>query len=183
MPTQDHQPDHDAAPDPDPDPAAAPSENHPSGTEHGRPVVGYLEAVGLPEWGVRGIRAKIDTGARTSAIHVESLELSDDKTVARFNVVVDPKHPEGHVPAEAPVVRVSKVRPSTGVRQRRIVVETTMQLGPVEKRIEVSLVRRDNMTCRMLVGRTALGEDFLIDASLKHVHGRPRRVKPRGKKP
>jgi hypothetical protein len=137
----------------------------------GKTVIGWREYVSLPDWGIRDLRAKVDTGAHTSAIHVENLELLSPKRI-RFDVVLDRRHKHRHVPVEAAVVRISPVRSSNGENLPRYFVRTRMRLGPVEKLIEVSLVNRDSMKVRMLIGRTALGEDFLVDAHQAHVTGK-----------
>lgn len=125
----------------------------------------------LPAWGVVNLRAKIDTGARTSAIHVQNLvELSDGRI--RFEVVLDRKRKHRHVVVEAPVARFSHVTSSNGDSLARYFVHTTLRMGAIEKQIEVSLVNRDNMNVRMLVGRSALGDDFLVDAHQVYLTGR-----------
>ncbi|MFG0312574.1 MAG: ATP-dependent zinc protease, partial [Phycisphaerales bacterium] len=111
--------------------------------------------------------AKIDTGAQTSAIHVEHLEVLDGSRV-RFDVVVaraTKKRPERTVSVETDLVRTARVRPSTGKLQRRPVVEALVQIGPVARRVELSLVSREHMLCRMLLGRTALAGSVLVDVS------------------
>ena len=133
-------------------------------------LVGWREWVSLPEWGVGPIRAKIDTGARKSALHVDDLEILEDGLVS-FDVILD----RGQDPRKVHVVaaervRVSKVRPSSGVQQARHVVETTLRLGGIEKKIEVSLVDRGPMLCRMLVGRTALAGDFIVAPDKAYLH-------------
>lgn len=130
-------------------------------------VVGWRERVDLPEWGVSGVLAKIDTGARTSAIHVENMQHTTDGRV-EFDVVKSRKASAKHVTVEAAVVRSAVVRTSTGHEQERIVVETLMKLGRTEKRIELTLVSRKRMLCRMLLGRSALEGDFLVDVTLRH---------------
>lgn len=117
----------------------------------------------LPEWGIVALRAKVDTGARTSAIHVENLQELEDGQI-KFDVVMDRRHKHTHVPVIAEVVRMSHVKSSNGEVLKRYFVRTKMVLGPVEKEIEVSLANRDTMKVRMLIGRSALGEDFLVDA-------------------
>jgi hypothetical protein len=80
---------------------------------------------------------------------------------------------------EADLVRTSTVRPSDGRPQRRPVVETTLRLGPVQRRIQLSLVSRRDMLCRMLLGRTALDGDFTVDpAAANLLTARPRRSAP-----
>lgn len=141
-------------------------------------VVGWRERVALPHWGIRAIKTKIDTGARTSAIHVDNLcELPGDRV--RFDVIIAPAcsdSPARTVNVETAVVRVSRVKPSTGQRQQRLVVRTMMRLGPVEREIELSLVSRHGMLCRLLLGRSAL-EGFLIDPSRPARLSRRRRTK------
>ncbi len=134
-----------------------------------RMIVGWRELVSLPEWGVEDVVAKIDTGARTSALHVEDIrELPDNRVT--FNIVLSRKNPKNRVPVEATLRRMTRVRPSSGKMQTRYVVATRMLLGGIEKEIEISLVRRDNMLCRMLLGRRAMEGDFLVDAGRKRLH-------------
>ena len=145
-----------------------------------RLVVGWREYVALPQWGIASIRAKIDTGARTSAVHVENVEALPGNRV-RFEVVHQRGDANSWVPVEAEIVRESRVRPSTGRRQCRYVVATTLRLGPVEKTIELSLVSRKKMLCRLLLGRTALDDGFLVDPGRTHILGVPERRRRRGR--
>ncbi|MCA9309671.1 MAG: ATP-dependent zinc protease [Phycisphaerales bacterium] len=124
-------------------------------------IIGWRERVSFPDWGIRGVRAKIDTGARTSALHVGVIEPEVDGRI-RFEVVVREQPRPVHAWVEAPVVREGVVKPHAGVREVRPVVLARVRIGPFEREIEVNLVCRRGMTCRMLVGRTAL-EGLLID--------------------
>ncbi len=134
-------------------------------------ICGWRERIALPEWGVKRLKAKADTGARTSAIDVSDLtELPDDRV--RFHLVVDRAHPEKMVEVEAVIVRRARVRSSLGDRHERLIVRTTMRLGPFEKEIEIGLVCRKNMLCRMLLGRSALQPDLLVDSSRTHILSR-----------
>lgn len=126
--------------------------------------------VALPEWGISAIRAKVDTGARSSAIHVENLVENDDGTIG-FDVVMDRKHAHLHVKVVTPYTRISKVRSSNGEPQSRYFVKTQIRIGKVTKEVEISLVKRDNMKVRMLVGRSALNQDFLVDVDSKYLTG------------
>lgn len=131
--------------------------------------IGWRELVDFPDWGIKGVEAKIDTGARTSALHVEDItRLKGDRV--RFHVILSRDNPKARVEAEAPIVRTARIRSSTGHLQVRYVVSATIRLGPHKRKIEVSLVRRHEMICRMLLGRTALG-GFLIDCGLRYVYG------------
>ena len=127
-------------------------------------LVGWSEYVDLPDWGVRGLKAKIDTGARSSALHVEDIEPLRGGRV-RFVVIVHKEKRDRHVHVEARVVRRSRVRSSTGHYEYRYFVATTLRLGGIEREIEISLVDREKMRFRMLIGRTALAGAFIVDPS------------------
>lgn len=121
-----------------------------------RPLVfGWRERVDLPAWGVRRLLAKADTGARSSAVHAENIRHLPNGFVA-FDVVYSRSHPDRFVRVEAPIVRETVVRSSTGHSTERIVVRTTLRAGPFEREAEMTLVSRDLMSCRLLIGRTAL---------------------------
>lgn len=126
-------------------------------------VAGWVERISLPVWGVHGLAAKLDTGARTSAIHVEHLEEIDPDTIA-FDVMLDRVDPHHHVHVVTKWARRTVIRSSNGVPQSRYVVKTMLKMGPIEREIEISLVSRRNMRRRMLIGRTALN-DVLVDST------------------
>lgn len=132
-------------------------------------VIGWREFVALPEWGITRLKAKIDTGARTSAIHVGALEELPDGRV-RFEVVVREKPRLRTTVVEATPVRRSTVKPSSGAKQQRLVFRTRMVIGSIERVIELSLVSRKGMLCRMLVGRLALPPHVLVSPSRKYLH-------------
>ena len=130
-------------------------------------VIGWREKVDLPEWGLLRVRTKIDTGARTSAIDVADIEeLGGDEV--RFRVVYhhDPERITRWIHART--VRKSTVKPSHGETQCRYVCETLVRIGDIERRIEISLVSRRGMLCRMLLGRSGL-DGLLVDATRKYL--------------
>ncbi len=150
-------------------------------SEH-REIIGWREYVSFPEWGVDRIEAKIDTGARTSAIHVKDVVKLKGGRV-RFHLVTrrgKAGKPDKTAVVRADLVRTTRVRSSIGHSQERYVVATTIRIGGTRRRIELSLVCRARMICRMLLGRLAL-EGFLIDASRKYIFPRPAKTtaKPR----
>ena len=156
-----------------------------SRSEQAPTVVGWRECVELPEWGIKGVRAKIDTGARTSAIHVAEIEEIDPGGGAsgvgrvRFEVVYREKPVRKTKWVEADLVRQSVVKPSSGKRQERPVVRTVIRIGGREHEAELSLVCRAGMLCRMLVGRKALEGTFVVDPGRTHVadgHGPSRTI-------
>jgi hypothetical protein len=131
-------------------------------------LVGWTEYVDLPDWNVRRLRAKIDTGARSSALHVEDIvELPRDRI--RFTVVLHREKQDRRIRVSARVRRRSRVRSSNGIVENRFFVRTTLVLGPVEREVELSLVNRGKMNHRMLLGRTALAGPFLIDVDRRMV--------------
>jgi ribosomal protein S6--L-glutamate ligase len=136
-------------------------------------VVGWSEYVALPEWGIRAVRAKMDTGARSSALHVEGVE-EVGRSRVRFDVVIDLErsHRRSHVTAR--IRRRARVRSSNGEWSTRLFVSTWLELGPVEREVEFSLVDRGKMSHRVLLGRTAL-EHVYVDVSHRHLLGRPAR--------
>ena len=133
-------------------------------------VVGWREHVALPEWGSKRLKAKIDTGARTSAIHVGALEELPDGRV-RFDVVVRETPRLRTTRVTATPVRRTTVKPSSGHRQERLVFRTRLEIGPISRDIELSLVSRKGMLCRMLVGRLGLPKDVLVDSHRMYLHG------------
>lgn len=133
--------------------------------------IGWRELVDFPDWGIRGVEAKVDTGARTSSLHVENVEhLPNDRV--RFLVVLSRKDPHLRIEAEAPLVRWSKIKTSTGHLQERLIVSTQVQIGTFQREIEMSLVSRHGMLCRMLLGRKAIGGDLVVDPSRRYVLSR-----------
>ncbi len=142
------------------------------GRSPGTLTIGWKEYVALPDLGVRRLKAKIDTGARTSALDVACCELRSAPGAgleAELSLALDHRHPEQLVTISVPVVRVVMVRNSGGVCEERPVVETTLRLGPVTKRILVTVTSRPSMRFRMLLGRKALEGDFVVDVSRKYL--------------
>jgi hypothetical protein len=131
-------------------------------------TLGWRERVDIPAWGLRGVRAKIDTGARTSAIDVARYELIGEDRV-RFEVVARCRPTRKTKWVEAERSRTARVRPSSGDVQERVVCTVRVRIGPVEEEIDVSLVCRHGMLCRMLIGRRALEGRFLVDPSRKYL--------------
>jgi hypothetical protein len=137
-------------------------------------LIGWAECVDLPDWNISGLRAKVDTGARSSALHVENIrELK--RGVVRFDVVLHRRQRDRRVHVRAQVKRRARVRSSNGEMSERLFVETTLRLASVEKTIEVGLVDRAKMIHRMLLGREALSGPFLIDVDRRMLHAKRRR--------
>lgn len=129
-------------------------------------VIGWREKVRLPSWGLR-LNAKVDTGARSSSIDVSELEDLEDGRV-RFKVRLSRRR-DSVREVEARVHRRTRVKSSNGQVQERVVVRTTLELAGVRKKILVTLTCRKKMLHRMLLGREALADDFLISAGVDHL--------------
>lgn len=138
-------------------------------------VIGWNEYVDLPEWGVRGLRAKVDTGARNSALHVENIEELPRGRV-RFDVVLHRRKRDRRVRVTTRVVRRGRVRSSSGHFSSRLFVRALLRLGPLEREVELSLVDRETMIFRMLLGRSALHGPVRIDVNHRGLLGRPARA-------
>jgi hypothetical protein len=147
-----------------------------------RLVIGLAEYIDIPAWRVAGLRAKVDTGARSSALHVENLEELANGYV-RFDVRLHRLKPERRVTIEAPIVRRATVRSSSGVAARRIFVAARIVVGRTPIAIELGLVDRGRMLYRMLLGRMALARHFLVDPSARYLlTSSPRRRPKRAQK-
>lgn len=130
-----------------------------------KPVLGWREWISLPELGVDAIKAKIDTGARTSALHAYQVTPFEEHGRRRVRFVVRPvqrrKMPQ--IECVADVVDERMVTSSNGQRERRLVIATRVEVGGKTWPIEITLTDRDEMNFRMLLGRQALRRRVLID--------------------
>ncbi len=140
-----------------------------------RPVVGWREWVSLPDLGVDGIKAKIDTGARTSSLHAFGLERYTEggREMVRFEAHPLQRDTSVRVPVEAELVDRRSVRSSTGDETVRPVIETDVTLLGQRWPIELSLIRRDLMGFRMLLGRQAIRGRFVVDPGRSFLGGKP----------
>lgn len=132
-----------------------------------RPVIGWREFVDLPELVGYPIKAKIDTGARTSALHAFDLTLAevDGVTTASFEIHPDQRSARHSEAVSCEVLSFRKVRSSNGKSELRPVILTTARIGKIEWPIEISLTSRDDMGFRMLLGRSAIRKQFLVHPS------------------
>lgn len=145
-----------------------------------RPVLGWREWVCLPELGVGRIKVKVDTGARTSSLHAYDIERveRDDGTHLRFEVHPVQRDDSVVVDVEAPLHEERKVRPSTGRQAVRPVILTEVELAGRRFPVEVTLANRDRMGFRMLLGREAVADRFLVDPAGSFLAGGTRRRPP-----
>jgi hypothetical protein len=139
-----------------------------------RPVViGWKEHADFPEWGVRRVKVKIDTGARTSALGVSSYQLHHEKAgmVAEVQLALKRKFPNRIKVVRVPVLSLVMVRNTGGSLEQRPLVETTLRMGPITKRVQFTLADRGRMRFPMILGRKALEGDFTVDVARKYLLG------------
>ncbi len=136
-------------------------------------TVGWKEYLALPELGISRLKAKVDTGARTSTLHVDSLEvlevLPDGMEMVELVVSPDRRRPDVCVRARARILKRMRVVDSGGHPEVRPVIETELVLGLVRKRILLTLTNRSGMLFRMILGRKALEGDFCVDVASKYL--------------
>ena len=136
-------------------------------------VLGWREWIALPVLGIVAIRAKIDSGARTSALHVEHLVTSWDDGVEWVDFGVRSGIGDALCHCRAPVLYRRNVTDSGGHVTERIFIRTTLQLGGRRRRIRINLTDRRNMLFPMLLGRSAMAGRFAIDPSRSWLLGEP----------
>lgn len=136
------------------------------GVQATKQVLGWREWVSLPGLGLNRIKAKIDTGARTSALHAFDVHTTRDESgieVVRFSVHPIQRDTSVTVTASSPLVDQRWVRSSDGRRQLRPVIRTPLVLADESFDIELTLTTRELMSFRMLLGRQSLRRRFLVD--------------------
>lgn len=147
-----------------------------------RLVVGWREWAGLPSLGIALVKAKIDTGARTSALHanlIEPFEAAGTEWV-RFDVSGEAENVPWH---EAPVADRRSVRSSNGETELRFVIRTELALAGRSWPVEITLTNRERMELPMLIGREALAGRMLVDAERSWLCGRPLLRTKRSRRP
>jgi hypothetical protein len=139
------------------------------------PSIGWREWVALPDLGIPAIKVKVDTGARSSALHAFDIrrEVDGGVTWVRFRVHPIQRDVVETVRARAALADERVVRSSSGKATRRAVITTRVVVGPHVWPIEVTLVRRDLMGFRMLLGRQAVRGRFLVHPGRSFLLGEP----------
>jgi len=134
-------------------------------------LLGWKEKVALPSLGIKSIKVKVDTGARTSALHAENIEEFKKGSVTYVRFHIDPikKSKKPKLKVEARLVGYRMVRSSSGHESLRPVISTTIQVGKEKWKIEVTLVNRDIMGVRMLLGRAAIQNRFYVDPTHAYI--------------
>lgn len=143
------------------------------------PVIGWREWVGLPDFGIKQIKVKVDTGARSSSLHAFDTHTFERDGVewVRFQIYPVQRKRSKYVEAEARILEFRSVRSSSGVSTLRPVIITNIALLGSIWPVELTLASRDEMGFRMLLGREAFRERFLVDAGRSYYNGKPNKKK------
>lgn len=142
-------------------------------------TLGWREWVGLPDLGIRQIKAKVDTGARTSALHAFEVSTFEENGLERVEFLIHPiqKDDDTVATCRADIIDKRIVTDSGGHREERYVIQTPVTLGQHTWPIEVTLTARDSMRFRMLLGRTAIKSRAVVDSGRSYVIGKKKRAK------
>ncbi len=130
-------------------------------------IIGRLESIALPELAIENLQVRVDTGAKTSSLHVDNIKqiIKGGKPYVKFDI-----HPDAHnvdciIPCSAPISDIRTIKSSNGKSEQRYVIETPVKLGSETWQIEITLTDRSDMSYLMLFGREAIGKRFLVDPS------------------
>lgn len=137
-------------------------------------TLGWREWCALPELDLPAIKAKVDTGAKTSALHTFKIEPFTENGVGYVRFWVHPLQRNVNLVREcvAPIKDERVVSDSGGHKEMRYIIETRVLIGDKGWPIEMSLTNRDTMRFRMLLGRRAMERTAVVDPSLSYVNGR-----------
>ena len=149
------------------------------------PIIGWREWIGLPELAIDRIKVKVDTGARSSALHAFDLhefERGGERWV-RFKVHPIQRDSKTTRQTEAPVLEYRSVKNSSGRASLRPVIVTSVKFLDQTWQIELTLTNRDQMGFRMLLGREAIRNRFLVDSGKSYFGGKPKKKKTQTSRP
>ncbi len=140
-------------------------------------MIGWREWVALPHLSLPAVKAKVDTGARTSSLHAFSIEPFFAKGVLHVRFKVHPLQDRMDivVTCESPVMDYRYVTDSGGHKEKRYVIQSVLAIGSIEVPVEITLANRETMSHRMLIGRSAM-KLLVIDPVHEYLLGRPERI-------
>ncbi|MBK0368435.1 30S ribosomal protein S6--L-glutamate ligase [Flavobacterium agrisoli] len=138
-------------------------------------IVGSEEWCSFPDLGIPTIKARVDSGAKTSALHAINIApfIKNDTNWVKFDINPIQNNIKTVIHCEAPLVDKRVVKSSSGYREQRYVIQTMLEIGDSKWPIEVTLTNRDSMGFRMLLGREAMSGRILVDPEQKYLLGQP----------
>ncbi|TEW47283.1 ATP-dependent zinc protease family protein [Psychromonas algicola] len=130
-------------------------------------IIGRLESIALPELGIDNLQVRVDTGAKTSSLHVDNIVkyMEKGKPCVKFDLHPDIHNVDKLISCHAVISDIRKIKSSNGSSEQRYVIQTPMTLGLETWPIEITLTDRTDMNYLMLFGREAIGNRLLVDAS------------------
>jgi ribosomal protein S6--L-glutamate ligase len=135
-------------------------------------IIGWREKVSLPQLGVGTFSAKIDTGARSAALHATNIARDDHHVTFVLPL------PKRHHHCRLPLKGMKRVKSSNGQTETRAVVETDVKIGKITLRIDVTLTDRTDMGVAMLLGRSSIGHDYLVHPTRTNILSAKKRKTP-----
>lgn len=151
----------------------------------GPPTIGWREYVRLPDLGIGPLIAKVDTGARTAALHAVNVQVIGDGAVGgdgrsvQFDAVID-EISQSVRRCLLPLHGIKRVKNSSGATEERCVVETEIEIGANRWNVLVTLTDRGDMGVPMLVGRSAIKGRFIVDPGQSFLQSPPPQVPRKG---
>ncbi|KVV14670.1 30S ribosomal protein S6--L-glutamate ligase [Flavobacterium sp. TMP13] len=138
-------------------------------------IVGSEEWCSFPDLGIPTIKARVDSGAKTSALHAVNIApfIKNDANWVKFDINPIQNNSKTIIHCEAPLVDKRIVKSSSGYREQRYVIQTIVEIGSTKWPIEMTLTNRDSMGFRMLLGREAMSGRILVDPEQKYLLGQP----------
>ena len=155
--------------------SSASSSSRPEPDEHGLLTIGWREWVSLPVLGIPAIKAKVDTGARTSALHaldIQRFTRNGNEDWVAFTVQPLQRDTTIERRCEAKLLDIRKVTDSGGHSKDRYFISTRLCIGSISREIEITLSERSDMLFRMLLGRTSMVRDMIVNPQLSYTVGR-----------
>lgn len=134
-------------------------------------VIGACEWIGLPDLNIPQLRARTDTGAKTSSLHATGIRVLEENQVL-FNVHIGSPKTHHIQPCQAEIIRYRTVRNPGGRTEERPIISTLIEIGGRRWPIEISLTDRQDMRYRMLLGRSAMSKRCLVDPGHTYLQGR-----------
>jgi hypothetical protein len=130
-------------------------------------IIGRLESIALPELGIEEMQVRVDTGAKTSSLHVDNIVkyIEQGQPWVKFDIHPDIHNVDKLISCKAIISDIRKIKSSNGNAEQRYVIETPMTLGKETWPIEITLTDRADMNYLMLFGREAIGKRLLVDPS------------------